>query len=255
MNHQDTLVNYQVPANLLKDKIILVTGASSGIGKTASLTFAEHGATVVLVGRSLEKLEAVYDEIENKGFPQPAIFPINFESAVEHDYEALRDALKETFGRLDGLLNNASELGGPTTPLANFSLANWQKVMSVNVTSQFLLTKTLLPLLKHDQPSSIVFTGSSVGRKGRAYWGAYAVSKAATENLMQVFADELEDVSNIRVNSINPGATRTKMRATAYPAEDPSTIADTIDIMNRYLFLMGKDSEGISGEQFDAQPK
>jgi len=255
MNPQQQMLAYAPAKNLLENKIILVTGASSGIGRAASLAFAEHGATVVLVGRSMEKLESVYDEIETRGYPQPAIFPMNLESATEHDYEALRDVLKETFGRLDGLLNNAGELGGPTTPLSNYSVEKWHRVFSVNVTASFLMTKTLLPLLQHKNPSSIVFTGSSVGRKGRAYWGAYSVSKAAIENLMQVFADELESVSNVRVNSINPGATQTKMRATAYPAEDPATVTQPESLMNRYLFLMGKDSEHISGEQFDAQPK
>jgi len=249
------ITQYSPPADLLKDKIILVTGAGSGIGRSASIAFAKHGATVVLVGRTMEHLESVYDEIETLGYPQPAIFPINFESAVEHDYQALYDALKEAFGRLDGLLNNASELGGPSTPLTNYKLAQWNKVIQVNVTASFLTTKTLLPLLRHDAPSSIIFTGSSVGIKGRAFWGAYSVSKAATENLMQVFADEQEGVSHIRVNSINPGATQTKMRAKAYPAEDPGTVTSPEEIMNRYLFLMGKDSEGFNGQQFDAQPK
>lgn len=252
MTHKD-ITQYQAPANLLKDKIILISGAGAGIGRSAAITFAKHGATVILVGRTMEKLEAVYDEIEQAGYPQPAIFPINFESAVEHDYQALHDAIKETFGRLDGLLNNASLLGGPNTPLTNYKLEQWQQVMQVNVTASFLLTKTLLPLLQHDLPSSVIFTSSSVGRKGRAYWGAYSVSKAATENLMQVFADEQEGVSKVRMNSINPGATQTAMRAQAYPAENPNTISSPDDIMNTYLYLMGADSEGVNGQQFNAQ--
>lgn len=250
-----SLKSYTAPADLLKDKIILVTGAGSGIGRTASLTYAKHGATVVLVGRTMESLESAYDEIEANGGAQPAIFPMNFESAVEHDYQALYEAVNETFGRLDGLLNNASELGSPGTLLSSYSLAQWNKVMQVNLTASFMMTKTLLPLLRHDKPSSIIFTSSSVGRKGRAYWGAYAVSKGATENLMQVFADELEGVSKVRVNSINPGATRSKMRAKAYPAEDPMTLPAPEDIMGMYLYLMGEDSEACHGQQLDAQAK
>ena len=249
------ITKYEAPEQLLKGKTIVVTGAGSGIGRSAALAFAKYGATIVLVGRTMPSLEEVYDQIETAGYPQPAIFPMNFESAVERDYQALHDALKETFGRLHGLLNNASELGGPSTPLTNYKLEHWNTVMQVNVTAGFLITKSLMPLLHHDQPASVVFTGSSVGRKGRAYWGAYAVSKAATENLMQVFADEQDGVSNVRVNSINPGATKTKMRATAYPAEDPSALLAPSELMNRYLFLMGDDSEAINGMQFDAQPK
>jgi NAD(P)-dependent dehydrogenase (short-subunit alcohol dehydrogenase family) len=250
----NSINHYQAPPELLKDKIILVSGAGSGIGKAAALSYAQHGATVILTGRTLSKLEAVYDAIENLDYPQPAIFPINFESAVEKDYQALRDAIEKEFGRLDGLLNNAGTLG-KRTPLEQYPIDAWERTMHVNVTAPFMLTKTLLPLLTHDKPSSIIFTGSGVGIKGRAYWGAYAVSKGATENMMQVFADEAEGVSKIRVNSINPGATRTSMRAEAYPAEDPNKLLNAEQIMNSYLFLMGADSESINACQIDAQPK
>lgn len=250
----DHIKHYQAPENLLRDKIILISGAGSGIGKTAALTYAKYGATVILLGRTLAKLEGVYDAIEALGYPKPAIFPINFESAVENDYQALKTAIQDEFGRLDGLLNNAGTLG-KRTPLGQYPVDAWEQTIQVNVTAPFLLTKTLLPLLNHNAPSSVIFTGSGVGKKGRAYWGAYAIAKAATENMMQVFADEAEGVSKIRVNSINPGATRTAMRAQAYPAEDASTLLEPEQIMNCYLFLMGADSESISGRQIDAQPK
>ncbi|VUD56679.1 putative oxidoreductase YciK [Thalassocella blandensis] len=250
----DTFLHYQAPEKLLQDKIILVTGAGDGIGKVAALSFAQHGATVVLLGRTLSKLERVYDEIESLGGPQPAIFPMNLEGAGEHEYQAMHDTLNEEFGRLDGILFNAAQLG-PRTPIANYAFSEWQKVLQVNVTSPFLMVKSMLPLLNQSQSASILFTGSSVGRTGRAYWGGYAVSKAATENLMQILADEYESSSHIRVNSINPGAVRTKMRATAYPAENPGTVTDPHSIMNRYLYLMGDDSRAVNGQQFDAQPK
>lgn len=249
-----TLTKYQPPENLLRGKIILVTGAGDGIGKTAALSFAGSGATVVLVGRTLSKLEDVYDQIENSGFPKPAIVPMNFEGAAEQDFVEVARVLEEEFGQLDGLLHNASELG-PRTPIASYPLAEWQKIFQVNVTAPFILTKTLLPMLQQSPSASIVFTGSGVGVQGRAYWGAYAASKAATENLVQTLADEFEGHKNIRVNSINPGATRTRMRAAAYPAEDPATVTAPETLMNRYLFLMGSESEGINGQQFNAQPK
>jgi Dehydrogenases with different specificities (related to short-chain alcohol dehydrogenases) len=245
-------LTYQPSAGLLQDRIIVVTGAGSGIGRAVAQTFARHGATVVLLGRTLAKLESVYDSIEAAGGPKPAIFPINFEGAAAQDYEQLRAALENEFGLVDGLLHNAGALGG-RTPLGQYSFSDWQKVMQVNVNAPFLLTRALLPLLQKSADGRIVFTGSTVGRKGRAYWGGYAVSKGATETLMQVLADELEQTP-IRVNSINPGATRTAMRSAAYPAEDPAAVTPPEAIMNPYLFLFGPDSKGCHGQQLDAQP-
>ncbi|OUS31521.1 YciK family oxidoreductase [Gammaproteobacteria bacterium 45_16_T64] len=246
--------NYQAPNDLLSDKIILVTGASDGIGKEAAISYARLGATVVLLGRSQEKLEDVYDLIESAGGPQPAIVPLNLESAVEQDYKQLADTIEQEFGRLDGLLLNASILGD-ITPIESYPVEQWARVMQINVNSQFAITKALLPLLKQSNAGSIIFTTSSVGRKGRAHWGAYGVSKFATEGLMQTLTDELENTCAVRVNCINPGATRTAMRANAYPAEDPATVCHPKDIMGLYHFLMGNESLDTKGQSLDAQPK
>lgn len=240
--------------NSLTGKNIVVTGAGDGIGRIAALTFANLGATVILVGRTLSKLESVYDEIENNNNPKPAIFPLHLEHASEHDYIIMQATLEKEFGKLDGLLHNAGELG-TRTPVADYAITEWQKVMHVNVTAPFLMTKALFPLMKKADSASIIFTGSSVGKTGRAYWGAYAVSKAASENLMQLLADECDEVNNIRVNSINPGAVRTAMRGKAYPAEDPANVTPAENIMNTYTFLMDDASKGVNGQQFDAQPK
>lgn len=242
------------PANdLLKGKIILVTGASAGIGRAASITFAAHGATVLLLGRDQEQLDNVYDEIESAGYPQPAIIPLHLERATEHDYVMLFEKIDETFGRLDGLLHNAGILG-ELTPIAHYPEATWQQVMQVNVTAPYLLTKAMMPLLKVSSHSSVIFTSSSVGRKGRAHWGAYSVSKFATEGMMQILAEEVGEISGVRFNSLNPGATRTKMRATAYPAEHPEINRRPEEIMGTYLFLMGDESIGVNGQEYDAQP-
>lgn len=251
MSDSENLLHYQAPPDLLRDRVIAITGAGDGLGRAAAITFARHGATVVLLGRTLAKLEAVYDEIEAGGHPQPAIFPINLEGAAPQDYEQLRSALQNEFGRLDGLLHNAAELGG-RTPLDSYSLSDWTKVMQVNMTAPFLLTRALLPLLRQSADGRIVFTSSNVGRKGRAYWGAYAVSKGATETLMQVLADELESTP-IRVNSLNPGPVRTRLRASAYPAEDPASVTPPEPIMKAYLFLFGPDGKATHGQQLDAQ--
>lgn len=238
----------------LKDKVIAITGAGDGIGKVAALNCAAQGATVILLGRTIPKLEQVYDAIEAAGHPQAAIFPINFEGAVEKDYNDMADAIDAEFGRLDGLLHNAAQLG-PQTPLSNYEIDTWQKLMQVNVTSAFMMSKALLPLLEKAPQASVVFTSSSVGRKGRAYWGAYAISKAAVENMVQVFADEMDGINHVRINCINPGATRTQMRASAYPSENPSTLKTPSDIMPSYLYLLSDTSAELNGVSIDAQIK
>lgn len=246
------MFEYQAPENLLKDRIILVTGAGAGIGRTAAKTFAAHGATVILLGRTLEKLEQVYDEIEAAGHPQPALVPLNLESAQEHDFVELTNTLEQEFGHLDGILHNAGLLG-VRTPIESYDPVIWQQVMQVNLNAPFLLTQILMPLLEKAEKASIVFTSSSAGRKGTAYWGAYGISKFATEGLMQTLADELDTTSDIRTNCINPGATRTQMRADAYPAENPATIATPEEIMPLYLYLMGSDSSEVNGQSLNAQ--
>jgi len=245
------MLNYQAAADLLKDRIILVTGAGRGIGAEAAKTFAAHGATVLLLGKTEENLNQVYDQIEAAGYAQPVVIPFNLETAAPHQYDELAAMVENHFGRLDGLLHNAA-IVGPRTPLQQLSGENFMRVMQVNVNAAFMLTHVMLPLLLLSQEASVVFTSSSVGRKGRAYWGAYGVSKFACEGLMQTLADEL-DGSNVRANSINPGATRTAMRAHAYPAENPANLRTPEDLMPAYLYLMGPDSQGINGQAFDAQ--
>lgn len=245
---------YAPAADLLKDRVILVTGAGDGIGRAAAMSCAAHGATVILLGKTIEKLTAVYDEIEQAGGPMPAIYPLKLGGATLDDYHALRETVENEFGRLDGLLHNAGVLGQRKSIL-DTTEADWNEVLRVNLTSNFLLTKAVLPLLQRSDDASIVFTSSGVGRKGRAYWGAYAVSKFGVEGLSQVLADELEGVTNIRVNCINPGATNTAMRRIAYPAENPAVNPFPEQIMPAYLYLLGPDSKGVTGGSFDAQQR
>jgi NAD(P)-dependent dehydrogenase (short-subunit alcohol dehydrogenase family) len=247
------MFEYHAPTKLLQNKVILVTGAGDGIGRAAALTFAKYGATVLLLGRTVSKLESVYDEIEANGHPKPAIIPLNLEGAVEKDYHDVAVSIEDEFGRLDGILHNASLLGSITT-IEQYEVPVWNQLMQVNVNAPFILTKVLTPLLRASDDASIIFTSSSVGRKGRAFWGAYSVSKFACEGMMQVLADELDGSDNkIRVNSINPGATRTTMRASAYPAENPANNPTPEEIMPVYLYLMGPDSASKTGQAFDAQ--
>lgn len=245
--------SYEAPADLLKDRVILVTGAGAGIGRSAALAFAAHGATVILLGRELAKLEAVYDEITAAGQPTPAILTLDLSRAGLHECQQLAEVIETTFGRLDGVLHNAGVLG-EITPLEMYDPDTWDFVMSINLRAPFVLTQALLPLLKQAPDASVVMTSSSVGRRARAFWGAYAISKCGIEGLVQIFSDELANISGIRVNAINPGATRTSMRASAYPGEDPMSLRGPDEIMPLYLYLLGPDSIGITGQSFDAQP-
>jgi len=246
--------DFNATPECLAGKTILVTGAGDGIGRAAALTYAKHGATVILLGRTVEKLEAVYDEIEAAGYPQAAIYPVHLRGAVMKDYEELANTIEREFGRLDGLLHNAGILGQRRT-LAQTTIDSWDDVLHVNITAAFMMTQALLPMLAAADSASVVLTSSSVGRKGRAFWGAYAVSKFATEGFMQVLADEEFELNNTRVNTINPGATQTVMRRTAYPGENPQDNPLPEAIMPLYLYLMSDASAKVNGQQFDAQPK
>jgi NAD(P)-dependent dehydrogenase (short-subunit alcohol dehydrogenase family) len=244
--------DYQAASDLLAGKNILVTGAGDGIGRAAAMAYAAHGATVILLGRTVEKLEAVYDAIEAANGPTPAIVPLDLQELTVEGCQALADQLAQEFGALHGLLHNASVLG-ERRPIASATYPAWEQVIQVNVNAQFLLTRYLLPLLEAAPEAAIIFTSSGVGHTGRAYWGAYAVSKFATEGFMQVLADELENTSQVRVNSLNPGGTNTAMRRSAYPAENPTDNPAPEDIMATYLYLMGSDSQGVTGKAFNAQ--
>lgn len=246
-NHQ----KYKPQANALANKIILVTGAGDGIGREAALNYAKYGATVILLGRTVAKLEAVYDDIVAAGGAEPAIIPLDMKGATENHYRDMAATIVDQFGRLDGLLHNAGMLG-ILSPFGHVDLPTWNDVMHVNVTAQFMMTKALLPALLNSNAASVIFTSSGVGRKGRAHWGPYAVSKFATEGMAQVLADEYEG-TNLRVNVINPGATRTKMRSRAYPAEDVNLLKTPADLMPTYLYLMADDSQPVTGASLNAQ--
>lgn len=252
MTVQDSARNYSAPEGLLTDRNILITGAGDGIGRALALASARLGATVILLGRTVSKLEAVYDEIEAEGLAQPAIIPMDLATAEEAELRALKEAVGGSFDSLHGLVHNAALLGD-RQPMASTSYQGWLELMQANVNAPMLVTQTLLPLLEAAQEASIIFTSSGVGRRGRAYWGAYATSKFANEGMMEVLADELGNTSNIRVNSLNPGATNTQMRRTAFPAEAPTDNPTPEEVLSTYLYLLGPDSIGVTGEKLSAQ--
>jgi NAD(P)-dependent dehydrogenase (short-subunit alcohol dehydrogenase family) len=246
----DVWREYRPAADAFAGRVILVTGATSGIGRAVARSLVQHGATVLLHGRSVKLLEALYKELAELG-PEPAVAQLDLERAQGPEYQALTDEIENRYGRLDGLLHNAGVLGD-RSPIEHYDIGLWQRVLLVNLTAPFILTRCLLPLLRKSEDASVLFTTSHVGRKGRAFWGAYAVSKFGTEGLAQVLADEVEKTS-VRVNVINPGATRTRMRARAYPAENPETVATPESLVLPYLYLLGPASRGVTGARFEAQ--
>ena len=243
---------YSPPADLLRDRVILITGASDGIGKAVALAAAALGARVILHGRNVKRLEAVYDTIVAAHQPRPSMLPLDFEKAGPAEYDALVAATEKEFGRLDGLLHNAGMLG-ERAPIEHYDVAKWMRTMHVNTNVPFILTQRCLPLLRQSSDPSIIFTSSGVVPRPRAYWGAYLVSKWASDGLMRMLADELETRPAMRVNSVNPGKVRTNMRLQAYPAEDRATLPEPATIIAPYLFLLGPDSKGISGQTLDCQ--
>lgn len=242
-----TIQNYQAPVDLLNNRVILVTGAGEGIGKAAAKTLALHGATVILLGRTVHKLEKVYDEIMAQGSSEPIILPLDLKGANITDYQNIGKLITDELGRLDGILHNAAVLGGLTT-IELQDVKKWFDLIQTNLHAPFLITHALLPLLKKSPDARILFTADQVGLHGQAYWGAYGVAKAGLINLMQILADELEVNTKIRVNAIIPPATATRIRKQAYPAILHEAIADPSDYMNYYLYLMGPGSVDINGE-------
>jgi len=252
---QETVIDprkHHAAADELRERVILVTGAGDGIGRAVALALAAHGATLVLSGKTTRKLEKTYDDILAAGGAKPSIAPLNLEKALAADYDAVATGIETEYGRLDGLLHNAAILG-QLSPIEHYDVPTWVRVLHVNLTAAFALTQVCLPMLKQSKDASVLFTSSSVGRKGKALWGAYAASKFAIEGLSQVLADENRGAGKVRVNCINPGATRTTMRLHAYPAEDRNSIVEPQQIVAAYLFLLGPASAGITGRSFDAQ--
>ncbi len=245
-------MHYQPQKNLLQNRIILVTGASDGIGREAALTYADYGASVILIGRNEEKLKGVAQEIDAAGGIPARWYTLDLLTCTPETCQELAHRISTHYPRLDGVLHNAGLLR-EVRPMDEQDPEIWQQVMQVNINGTFFLTQALLPLLLKSDSGSLVFTSSSVGREGRANWGAYAVSKFATEGMMQVLAEEYQS-RHLRVNCINPGGTRTKMRASAFPTEDPQKLKTPADIMPLYLWLMGDDSRRKTGMTFDAQP-
>ncbi|WP_293007060.1 YciK family oxidoreductase [Nitrosomonas sp.] len=241
------LENYSAPKDLLKDRVILVTGAGQGLGRAAALSYANHGATVILHGRKVKKLESVYDEIETIGKAQALIYPLDLERADEKDFFALAHAVAQQLGRLDGVLHNATYLPG-LSPLEHQTMEQWRALLQVNLIAPFALTKACLPLLKASPDASIIITSSTHGHNPSAYWGGFAVAKAGLEALVKIQADELEQMPNLRINTVIPGLVNSPQRVITHPGEIKQKMRQPDELMAVYLYLMGLDSREVSGQ-------
>jgi NAD(P)-dependent dehydrogenase (short-subunit alcohol dehydrogenase family) len=238
--------------HLLAGRVILITGAGSGLGKALAIEGARAGANVILCGRNQSKLEHVYDEIESMGGPRPALARLDLASATAVDYDNLAGTIGSEFGKLDGLVHAAGLLGD-RTPLEQYDVPTWCKVLHVNLTAPFILTQVLLPALRCSADASVIFVSSGVVTNPRPFWGAYAVAKSGLESVRSMFSQELEGEPNIRVNSVNPGRMRTAMRAAAYPGEDPNTVPTPASVSGPFLYLLSAQSRGIDGQYIEAQ--
>lgn len=244
--------NYRPPKDLLANRVILVTGASSGLGRVASLTFARHGATIALLARDEAKLEAVYDEIVAAGGPEPAMFPFDLATADDRGLETLAGTIAHHLKRLDGVLHSAHRFY-TLTPLELETLEQWQALMRVNLIAPFALTRACLPLLRQAPDASVVFTGETHGHEPRAYWGGYAVAKSGLETLTRIWTDELGAEENLRFNTLIPGQVATTLRSRTHPGLDPETMPSPDDLMPWYLYLMGADSRTVRGHIVECQ--
>jgi len=240
------LRNYRPSRDLLKDRVILVTGASRGIGRVAALAFAAHGATVVLHGRDVASLERVYDEIETNGYSQPAVVPLDLDKATTRDFDALGYAIESQLGRLDGILHNASHLE-KLSPLHQQSPEEWNRTLRINVVAPFALTQACQRLLQLSTDAAVIFTLESHGQDPTAFWGSYAVAKAGVEALMKIQAAEWQDRANLRANALLPGPVASPSRARTHPGEVAASQRQPEDLMPAYLYLIGPDSRGVSG--------
>jgi NAD(P)-dependent dehydrogenase (short-subunit alcohol dehydrogenase family) len=244
--------DYQAPLKHLQDRIILVTGAGQGIGRAAALAFAAQGATVILLGRKVKKLEAVYDEIEAAGGPQPMIFPLDLEKASEDEYKGLAEGIYQQVGRLDGILHNASRFDN-LSPLEIQTQEQMLGMLRVNTVAPFLLTRACLPLLKLALDASVIVTSTTAAHHPAAFWGAHAISKSAAETMIRIWALELETFPKLRINAVVPGPVQCPQRKKSHPGELHEKLPKPEAIIPLYLYLMGHDSAGVSGQVFEAQ--
>ena len=230
----------------LRDRVILVTGAGRGIGRTAAMFFAHNGATVALHGRSVAKLESVYDEIMAAGLPQPAIVPLDLAQASDRDFENVAEAIHTRLGRLDGILHNAA-LGVIPSPLRTQTSEQWLSLLRVNLVAPFALTRACLPLLEAAPDAAVVLTSETHGPAPAAFWGAFSIAKGALLSLATIWTQELQHAPQLRINVLVPGPVNSPQRSRTHPGEDKLGLRMPDSLMATYLYWIGPGSRGLSG--------
>ena len=237
MNSNLNWHDYEPDPAFFEGKNYLITGAADGIGRALTIALAEQGATVLMLDKKARHLEKLYDSIVNRGITEPVILPIDLLEITAESATFLAQSIKDDIGHLDGLIHNAAELGSPS-PMDQYDMEYWDQVMQTNLHAPYLLTRALLPLLKQEHPTQLVFTTADVGREPEAYWGAYSIAYAGLEAQMKIWAEELENVSNIRVNSLDPGPVRTGLRRRSHPGESQESLITPQAITAAYLCLL-----------------
>ena len=237
-------VEYTPSPDALAERVVLVTGASSGIGRACACASARAGATVILLARDVPRLEQTYDRIQDAGGPEPVILPLDLDGATVDDYAQVAEQIDQGFGRLDGLLHNAGLVGG-LRPLRLFEPADWTRLARVNLLAPWLLTQACLPLLDKAEDPAIAFTLD--GQSQRPYWGAYGVAKAGLAGLVEILSQELDGDHPIRVNGIDPGPVQTRLRRQNYPGEPNGANAAPEEVAPAFVYFLGSDSRGMTG--------
>ena len=240
------------PEDLLAGRVVLVTGAGAGLGRALSLACARHGATVVLLDRTVHAIESAYDEILAAGGPEPALYPMDLLGATPDDHAELAGRVHEQLGGLDALVHNAAFLGA-LSPIEHHDPELWARAIQVDLNAPFLLTRACLPLLRAAPDPAILFVSDTVGRAPRAYWGAYGVAKAGIEALAAILADELEANTRVRVATLDPGPMRTGLRRIAYPGEEPAAVPPPEAAVPACLWFLGPDGAAARGRRLAAR--
>lgn len=244
------MISYIAQADELAGRVILVTGATQGLGREVALQCAQAGATVVLVAKNVKRLNAVYDEIEAAGYPQPAAMPVDLLAASDHELEQGLMQVRDQLGRLDGIIHCASHFTN-LAPLQLQSMQDWLDVLRVNLVSAQAINRLAMPMLTEAEDAAVIFTGESHGHLPKAYWGAYAVSKSALETLCKLAADEWEMYPNLRINTLIPGPIDSPLRLRTHPAEAKDALPALADVASNYIYWIGAASRGRSGQIVD----
>jgi NAD(P)-dependent dehydrogenase (short-subunit alcohol dehydrogenase family) len=241
------LAGYQPAPDLLREQVVMITGAGDGLGRATALACAAHGATVVLLGRTVKKLEGCYDAIVAAGGSKPAIYPMNLAGASWQQMRELGQTLEREFGRLDGLVHAAAHFSA-FSPLGSLPPKDWLESLQVNLTAPYVLTRECLPALERSKAASVIFLLDRGATEARAFRGGYGVAKYALSGMVRMWSQELGGTPQIRINAFDPGPLRTALRRRGFPGEDPIEVPEAVSAVPGLLYLLGPESGALNGE-------